>query len=48
MTARLEQLRARIEDPFLVTNLTNVFYLTGFESSNGSSHNLRRLCRCSS
>jgi Xaa-Pro aminopeptidase len=34
VTARLKQLRGRIDRPFLVTDLTNVFYLTGFESSN--------------
>ena len=33
---RLERLRARLDSPLLVTNLTNVFYLTGFESSNAA------------
>jgi Xaa-Pro aminopeptidase len=32
--ARLDRLRERIDEPFLVTNLKNIFYLTGFESSN--------------
>jgi Xaa-Pro aminopeptidase len=36
VTERLERLRARLDAPFLVTNLTNVFYLTGFESSNAA------------
>ena len=36
MTERLERLRARLDAPLLVTNLTNVFYLTGFESSNAA------------
>jgi Xaa-Pro aminopeptidase len=31
---RLQQLQARIEDPFLVTAPVNVRYLTGFDSSN--------------
>ena len=33
---RLEALSERLEAPLLVTNLTNVFYLTGFESSNAA------------
>jgi Xaa-Pro aminopeptidase len=33
---RLEALGAQLETPLLVTNLTNVFYLTGFESSNAA------------
>jgi Xaa-Pro aminopeptidase len=33
---RLEALAATLEAPLLVTNLTNVFYLTGFESSNAA------------
>jgi len=33
---RLEALGARLETPLLVTNLTNVFYLTGFDSSNAA------------
>lgn len=36
MTTRLEALAAAIEEPFLVTDLTNVRYLTGFESSNAA------------
>ncbi len=36
MTDRLERLRDRVDAPLLVTNLTNVFYLTGFESSNAA------------
>jgi Xaa-Pro aminopeptidase len=34
MTARIERLRESLEEPLLVTNPTNVRYLTGFESSN--------------
>jgi Xaa-Pro aminopeptidase len=33
---RLAALAARLDDPLLVTNLTNIFYLTGFESSNAA------------
>jgi Xaa-Pro aminopeptidase len=36
MSKRLEALAARLDAPLLVTNLTNVFYLTGFESSNAA------------
>ena len=36
MNSRLDTLAARLEEPLLVTNLTNVFYLTGFESSNAA------------
>jgi Xaa-Pro aminopeptidase len=36
VTKALERLRARLDAPLLVTNLTNVFYLTGFESSNAA------------
>jgi Xaa-Pro aminopeptidase len=36
VTERIERLRARLDAPLLVTNLTNVFYLTGFESSNAA------------
>src|SRR5437763_872901 len=36
MTKRLESLSAQLKAPLLVTNLTNVFYLTGFESSNAA------------
>jgi Xaa-Pro aminopeptidase len=34
--SRLESLSAQLSAPLLVTNLTNVFYLTGFESSNAA------------
>ena len=34
MTSRIERLRELLEEPLLVTNLVNVLYLTGFESSN--------------
>jgi Xaa-Pro aminopeptidase len=33
---RLEALSERLDAPLLVTNLTNVFYLTGFDSSNAA------------
>jgi len=33
---RLTALAERLEEPLLVTNLTNVYYLTGFESSNAA------------
>lgn len=33
---RLEALAAQLDAPLLVTNLTNVLYLTGFESSNAA------------
>jgi Xaa-Pro aminopeptidase len=33
---RLEALGEQLDAPLLVTNLTNVFYLTGFESSNAA------------
>ena len=36
MTKRLESLSAQLEAPLLVTNLTNVLYLTGFDSSNAA------------
>jgi Xaa-Pro aminopeptidase len=36
MRGRLDTLAARLEQPLLVTNLTNVYYLTGFESSNAA------------
>ena len=36
MTERVERLRALVAEPFLVTNVVNVFYLTGFESSNAA------------
>jgi Xaa-Pro aminopeptidase len=34
VTARLDRLRASLEEPFLVTNPVNVRYLTGFASTN--------------
>ncbi|MDP8910437.1 MAG: Xaa-Pro peptidase family protein [Actinomycetota bacterium] len=34
MSERVERLRASLEEPLLVTNRVNVFYLTGFQSSN--------------
>jgi Xaa-Pro aminopeptidase len=34
MTARLDRLRALLEEPLLVTNPVSVFYLVGFKSSN--------------
>jgi len=36
MSTRLQRLQGRIEDPLLVTTEANVFYLTGFESSNAA------------
>src|ERR1044071_2297468 len=36
MSGRLDALSGRLELPLLVTNLTNIFYLTGFESSNAA------------
>jgi Xaa-Pro aminopeptidase len=36
MSERVERLRERLEEPLLVTNLGNVRYLTGFESSNAA------------
>ncbi|MFL5926270.1 MAG: M24 family metallopeptidase [Gaiellaceae bacterium] len=36
MSKRLEALGERLDAPLLVTNLTNVLYLTGFESSNAA------------
>jgi Xaa-Pro aminopeptidase len=36
MSKRLESLSAQLSTPLLVTNLTNVFYLTGFDSSNAA------------
>ena len=36
MSKRLEALRVGLDAPLLVTNLTNVFYLTGFDSSNAA------------
>ena len=34
MSSRIERLRELLEEPLLVTNLVNVLYLTGFDSSN--------------
>ena len=36
MSKRLDALVERLEAPLLVTNLTNIYYLTGFESSNAA------------
>ena len=36
MSARLDTLRATLDEPLLVTNLVNVRYLTGFDSSNAA------------
>jgi Xaa-Pro aminopeptidase len=36
MSKRLEVLSAQLDAPLLITNLTNVFYLTGFDSSNAA------------
>jgi Xaa-Pro aminopeptidase len=36
MTQRLQAIGERLKSPLLVTNLTNVFYLTGFDSSNAA------------
>ena len=36
MSKRLQALSAQLDAPLLVTNLTNVFYLTGFDSSNAA------------
>jgi Xaa-Pro aminopeptidase len=36
MTNRIAELGGRLEAPLLVTNLTNVYYLAGFESSNAA------------
>jgi Xaa-Pro aminopeptidase len=36
MSKRLNALAAQLNAPLLVTNLTNVFYLTGFDSSNAA------------
>jgi Xaa-Pro aminopeptidase len=36
VTARIDRLRASLEEPLLVTNPTNVFYLFGFKSSNAA------------
>ena len=36
MSTRLEDLSARLKSPLLVTNLVNIRYLTGFDSSNAA------------
>src|SRR6476659_2933305 len=36
MTARIDKLRASLEEPLLVTNPMNVYYLFGFKSSNAA------------
>jgi Xaa-Pro aminopeptidase len=36
MTSRIERLQQLLEEPLLVTNLVNVLYLTGFDSSNAA------------
>jgi Xaa-Pro aminopeptidase len=36
VNARLQRLAAKLDQPLLVTHPTNVFYLTGFESSNAA------------
>jgi Xaa-Pro aminopeptidase len=36
MSSRIERLRELLAEPLLVTNLVNVLYLTGFESSNAA------------
>ena len=36
MSARLEALSAQLKSPLLVTNLVNILYLTGFESTNAA------------
>lgn len=36
MTARIDKLRASLEEPLLVTNPTNIYYLFGFKSSNAA------------
>jgi Xaa-Pro aminopeptidase len=36
MSSRIERLREFLEEPLLVTNLVNVLYLTGFDSSNAA------------
>jgi len=36
VNARVERLRAKLEEPLLVTDATNVYYLTGFSSSNAA------------
>jgi Xaa-Pro aminopeptidase len=36
MSSRIERLREHLEEPLLVTNLVNVLYLTGLDSSNAA------------
>ena len=36
MSDRIARLREQLDEPLLVTNLVNVRYLTGFDSSNAS------------
>ncbi len=36
MNARIDRLRASLEEPLLVTNPTNIYYLFGFKSSNAA------------
>jgi Xaa-Pro aminopeptidase len=36
MSSRIERLRELLDEPLLVTNLVNVLYLTGFDSSNAA------------
>jgi Xaa-Pro aminopeptidase len=36
MSSRIERLHGLLEEPLLVTNLVNVLYLTGFDSSNAA------------
>src|SRR6476660_5792983 len=36
MSYRIERLRGLLEEPLLVTNLVNVLYLTGLDSSNAA------------
>jgi Xaa-Pro aminopeptidase len=38
MSTRLEALAARLDAPLLITDLTNIYYLTGFASSNAALH----------
>ncbi len=36
MSTRLDALAERLDAPLLITNLTNIFYLTGFDTSNAA------------
>src|SRR4051812_6100844 len=36
MSTRLEALSERLDAPLLITDLTNIFYLTGFDASNAA------------